>query len=266
MGIALQRSSTLDLSLMLKRQQNSINRYNRSATSLALAVLTALSLQLCLATFHPSPLKAESKYVIPSAEIPVRRGQANDYKIVALVSDGTKVEVIERGDSYSLIRLENDKQGWILTRFLSDDPPLTKVVEALTSENEEIKLKEQQSAQELLMQEQQSAQKQEKLSQALALVEQQLETTAAQRDEITASFEKLTKDTANVVEIKKKLANTINENKSIKQKLSSLTRENEELKSDDRLNWFLAGGGVLLLGIIIGKITTRSRKRKPSLM
>ena len=116
------------------------------------------------------------------------------------------------------------------------------------------------------MQEQQSAQKQEKLSQALAQVEQQLETTAAQRDEITASFEKLTKDTANVVEIKKKLANTINENKSIKQKLSSLTRENEELKSDDRLNWFLAGGGVLLLGIIIGKITTRSRKRKPSLM
>jgi SH3 domain protein len=265
-GIALQRSSTLDLSLMLKRQQKSIHRYIRSATSLALAALTALSLQLCLATFHPSPLKAESQYVIPSSEIPVRRGQANDYKIVALVSDGTKVEVIERGDSYSLIRLENGKEGWILTRFLSDDPPLTEVVEALTSENEAIKLKEQQSTQERVMQEQQSAQKQEELSQALAQIEQKLATTAAQRDAINASFEKLKKDTANVVEIKQKMANTLVENKSFKQKLSSLTRENEELKSDDRLNWFLAGGGVLLLGIIIGKITTRSRKRKPSLM
>ena len=251
---------------MLRRQQKTIIRYNRRTTSLALAALTALFLQIFLATFHPSPLKAESQYVIPSSEIPVRRGQANDYKIVALVSDGTKVEVIERGDSYSLIRLENGKEGWILTRFLSDDPPLTEVVEALTSENEAIKLKEQQSAQERVMQEEQNAQKQQELSQALTQIQQQLKTTAAQRDAITASFEKLEKDTANVVEIKQKMANTVTENKSIKQKLSSLTRENEELKSDDRLNWFLTGGGVLLLGIIIGKITTRSRKRKPSLM
>ncbi len=251
---------------MIKRQQKSKTRHNPKAAVFALAALMTLSLQICLAAFQPSPLMAETQYVIPSSEIPVRRGQGNDYKIVALISDGTEVEVIERGDSYSLVRLENDKEGWILTRFLSDDPPLTEVVAALTSENEAIKLKEQESAEKLLMQEQQSAQKQEELTQALAEIKQQLEATAAQRDAITAAFEKLKKDTANVVEIKQNLANTITENKSIKQKLSGFTRENEELKSDDRLNWFLAGGGVLLLGIIIGKITTRSRKRKPSLM
>lgn len=251
---------------MIKRQQKSKTRHNLRAAVFALAALMTLALQICLAAFAPSPLKAETQYVIPSSEIPVRRGQGNDYKIVALVSDGTQVEVLERGDSYSLVRLENDKEGWILTRFLSDDPPLTEVVAALTSENEAIKLKEQESAEKLLMQEQQSAQKQEELTQALAEIKQQLEATAAQRDAITASFEKLKKDTANVVEIKQNLANTITENKSIKQKLSGLTRENEELKSDDKLNWFLAGGGVLLLGIIIGKITTRSRKRKPSLI
>lgn len=251
---------------MIKRQQKSKTRHNPRAAVFALAALMTLALQICLAAFAPSPLKAETQYVIPSSEIPVRRGQGTDYKIVALVSDGTQVEVLERGDSYSLVRLENDKEGWILTRFLSDDPPLTEVVAALTSENEAIKLKEQESAEKLLMQEQQSAQKQEELTQALAEIKQQLEATAAQRDAITAAFEKLKKDTANVVEIKQNLANTITENKSIKQKLSGLTRENEELKSDDKLNWFLAGGGVLLLGIIIGKITTRSRKRKPSLI
>jgi SH3 domain protein len=165
------------------------------------------------------------------------------------------VEVIERGDSYSLVRLANKKEGWILTRFLSDDPPLTEVVATLTSENEAIKL-----------QEQQSIQKQQELSQALAETEQKLETTDAEKTAITASFEKLKKDTANVVEIKKNLTETVSENKSIKQKLTTLTRENEDLISDDRINWFLAGGGVLLLGIIIGKITSRSRKRKPSLL
>ena len=65
---------------------------------------------------------------------------------------------------------------------------------------------------------------------------------------------------------KKKLTKTLQENRSIKQQLTGLTVENEELKSDDRVNWFLAGGGVLLLGILIGKITNRPKKRKPSLL
>jgi len=251
---------------MVKRQPKSITRQDHRFKSLALLALITFCLQICLATLISSPLRAETQYVIPSSEIPVRRGQGTDYKIVALISDGTEVEVIERGDSYSLVRLANAKEGWILTRFLSDDPPLTEVVATLTSENEELKLQEQQSAQKLMLQEQQSIQKQEELSQALAETEQKLEATDAEKAAITASFEKLTKDTANVVEIKKKLTETVNENKSVKQKLTTLTRENEELKSDERINWFLAGGGVLLLGIIIGKITSRSRKRKPSLL
>lgn len=251
---------------MVKRQPKSITRQDHRLKSLALLALITFSLQICLATLIASPLRAETQYVIPSSEIPVRRGQGTDYKIVALISDGTEVEVIERGDSYSLVRLANEKEGWILTRFLSDDPPLTEVVATLTSENEVLKLQEQQSAQKLMLQEQQSIQKQEELSQALAETEQKLEATDAEKAAITASFEKLTKDTANVVEIKKKLTETVNENKSVKQKLTTLTRENEELKSDERINWFLAGGGVLLLGIIIGKITSRSRKRKPSLL
>lgn len=251
---------------MVKRQPKSITRQDHRLKSLALLALITFSLQICLATLIASPLRAETQYVIPSSEIPVRRGQGTDYKIVALISDGTEVEVIERGDSYSLVRLANEKEGWILTRFLSDEPPLTEVVATLTSENEVLKLQEQQSAQKLMLQEQQSIQKQEELSQALAETEQKLEATDAEKAAITASFEKLTKDTANVVEIKKKLTETVNENKSVKQKLTTLTRENEELKSDERINWFLAGGGVLLLGIIIGKITSRSRKRKPSLL
>ena len=251
---------------MVKRQPKSITRLDHCLKSLALVALITLSLQICLATLLSSSLQAETQYVIPSSEIPVRRGQGNDYKIVALVSDGTEVEVVERGDSYSLVRLANEKEGWILTRFLSDDPPLTEVVATLTSENEAIKLQEEQSAQKLMLQEQQSIQKQEELSQALAQTEQKLETTDAEKAAITASFEKLQKDTANVVEIKKKMTETVNENKSIRQKLTTLTRENEELKSDERISWFLAGGGVLLLGIIIGKITSRSRKRKPSLL
>jgi len=250
---------------MVKYQQKSITRHHHGRQFFPLIVLIALS-QVCLTAVFPLPLLAETQYVIPSAEIPVRRGQGTDYKIVALVSDGAEVEVLERGESYSLVRLANEKEGWILTRFLSDDPPLTDVVAALTSENEALKLQQQQSSLKLDEQEQQSSRRLEDLDQALSETKRQLETAIAEKEAIAASFEKLQKDTANVVEIKQNLANTLKENRSIKQTLATLTRENEELKSDDRINWFLTGAGVLLLGIIIGKITNRSRKRKPSLL
>ena len=229
-------------------------------------ILVMLIASICITVLLPQKLQAETQYVIPSAEIPVRRGQGTEYKIEALVSDGTAVEVLERGDSYSLVRLENEKEGWILTRYLSDDPPLSQKVEDLTAENEALKLQGQQAAQEFDTKELQSTQKIEELNRTLEQTQITLETIEAEKNALTATYEKLKRDTANVIEVKENLANSVKENKSIKQQLTRLTRENEELKSDERVNWFLAGGGVLLLGIIIGKITNRQRKRKPSLL
>ena len=251
---------------MIQPQQNSVADSGHSLASCATAVAIALFLLLVSVPLLPSQLRAESQYVIPSAEIPIRRGQGTDYKIVALVSDGTRVEVVERGESYSLVRLDNDKEGWILTRFLSDTPPLTQVVEQLTRENEALKLLQEQSEEKLVVQEQQSSQKLDELSQTLTETDQALRATQTEKSALAASFEKLRKDTANVLEIKQELTDIAAENKAIKEKLSVLVRENEELKNDEKINWFLAGGGVLLLGIIIGKITSRSRKRKPSLL
>ncbi len=252
---------------MIQGQPKSIAQRAQRLTSCApAAVLIAIFLQLVIVPSLPSLLRAESQYVIPSSEIPVRRGQGTDYKIIALVTDGTRVEVIERGESYSLVRLDNDKQGWILSRFLSDEPPLTQVVEELTRENEALKLQQGQNEEKLVIQEQQSSQKLNELSQTLMETEQTLQATQTEKAAIAASFEKLRKDTANVIEIKQQLTDVTGENKAIKEKLTILARENEKLINDERVSWFLAGGGVLLLGIIIGKITSRSRKRKPSLM
>jgi SH3 domain protein len=251
---------------MIHRQKESLTEHGQGLKSFVSTVMIALFFQFGTAVFLPSVPRAESQYVIPSSEIPVRRGQGTDYKIVALISDGTRVEVLERGEAYSLVRLDNEKQGWILTRFLSDQPPLTEAVAALTSENQALKLQQEQSESKLRIQEQQHTEKTEELSQSLTATEEKLRSAEAQNTTLAAAFEKLKKDTANVVEIKDQLANVTDENNSIKETLAVLTRENERLKSDERINWFLAGGGVLLLGIIIGKITSRSRKRKPSLL
>jgi len=205
--------------------------------------------------FYPSPASAETQYVIPSSEIAVRRGQGTDYRIVAVVKDGTPVEIIEQGESYSKIRLDNEKEGWILTRFLSPDPPLTEVVASLGDENEALKTQQLENLQEI-----------EDLSTALADTEQQLQTARSEYETLTETYKKLQKDTANVIEIKNELAQVKKQETLNQRKIASLTEDNEKLISDARINWFLAGAGILLLGMILGKLTSRSRRHKPSLL
>ena len=79
-------------------------------------------------------------------------------------------------------------------------------------------------------------------------------------------FQILQENTANVMQIKNNQQETARENKKLAQKLALMEQESENLKNDNALKWFLAGGGVLLIGIIIGKMTSRSRRRKPSLL
>ncbi len=50
-------------------------------------------------------------YVKPSAEVPVRRGQGNDYKIIAVVNSGTEVRILEEKEDWARVRLASGKEG-----------------------------------------------------------------------------------------------------------------------------------------------------------
>ena len=91
-----------------------------------------LTLLLCVSA------AAETLWVKPSSEITMRRGQGTDFKIVSVIRDGTPVEPLEQQDDWTQIRTENGKQGWVLTRYLSDKPPLGQQVELLESEKVEL--------------------------------------------------------------------------------------------------------------------------------
>ena len=250
-NLTKQTPNSKDLYLLMNSSSTYGHQKTYTFTGLALVIILAAT-QLFIFT----PLAfSETQYVIPSSEIPVRRGQGTDYKIVALVKDGTPVEVLEQNDSYSRVKLENDKEGWILTRFLSPELPLTEVVDTLGRENDELKLQIEESRIKI-----------DELNVLVTEKETALQEALSEADTLTTSYDKLKKDTADVVKIKSNYSAATQENQKLKKQLTQVMSENDKLKSDDRINWFLAGGGVLLVGLIIGKITSGSRRRKPSLL
>lgn len=219
----------------------------RASLMLALFVGTVL--------FTSINVVASSLYVAPTAELAIRRGQGTEFKIVAMVKNGAKVEVIEETEYYKKVRLNSGKEGWMLGRFLTPDPPLDSVVERLREEKS--KWQEKSTA---------ANQKIEELTLALTTTQEELKNLRNEREELTHDYETLQRDTADVVQIKQDLERTAGENGTLLEKLAVIEGQYNALKKDSNMYWFLAGAGVLVAGIILGKMPGPSRRRRSSLL
>ena len=200
-------------------------------------------------------VSAELRFVRPSVEVPVRRGQGIDYKIVRLVKDGDQVELLEEEDAWARIRLKGGTEGWMPKRFLSSEAPPVKLVQMLRTENEQLKQQNTDLNQELTG-----------LKDLQANTGGELSACIAQRDSIAAQYKILQDDTADVVAIKDKMTAAEQEIEKVRTTLAAVQQQNNELKRKTAVTWFLAGGGVLLFGWIIGVFSGRSRKKRSSLL
>jgi len=212
-------------------------------------------LMVVILLFSASAALAQTRYIKPSSEIVVRRGQGNEFKIIAMVKDGVAVEFLEASKTHAKIRLANGKEGWILKRFLSDGPPLEAIVASLRTKNEIVVQKEIDATLKF-----------NAVSATLTQTEQELDATLRERDQLKADYLTLQEDTANTIQMKNDLEKSIKNNEILSQKLATLQLENNSLEDDNSFKWFLAGGGVLVFGMLIGSIFTKSSKRRPSLL
>jgi SH3 domain protein len=209
-----------------------------------------------LSIFSTTRVEAEDYlYVKPSSEVVIRTGKGTEFKIVAMVKDGTSVEFLEEDESYLKVRLANGAEGWMLKRFLSEEPPLSIVVETLRNENS--RLSTETTA---------AAQKTEELSEALIKAQKEVTGLIAERNQFKNDYGRLAKDTADVVKIKQNQKKTAQENSALTDKLFQAEQENDLLNKDKTRHWFLAGAGVFLIGILFGKMPGPSRRKKSSLM
>ena len=213
----------------------------------------AAVLLLCL--ISSDLLLAEEWYVKPTTEVLLRRGQGTDFKIDAVISDGTKVSLLEVDGDWAKIQLANGREGWTLRRFLSDAKPLQEQVTEL--EQNKTELQEELAGINVHLSE---------LIEVNSQNEENLAGCTVERDSIRNDFQKLQQDTADVVQTKELLVTTEKKLSELSNRLTGMEFENEEMKKNSSLRWFLTGAGVLLAGLFLGLIVgKRSKKRYGSL-
>jgi SH3 domain protein len=214
---------------------------------------------------------AETMYVSDQLLITFRQGKGTEYKILKTLKSGTPMEVLENeeGDNYVKVRLESGEEGYVLSQYLTDETPKSVIISRLQNQVEKIqgqlaqaKAKLTESSQDLNAVQQKQGQKEAELTGNINELNQTLAKAKEDLRTVSEKYNTLMENSGKVVEITTDRDNLKKMNEKLSSEVRSLTAENSDLMRTGVIKWFLAGGGVLFFGWIIGKA---SRKKKSSM-
>ena len=211
---------------------------------------------------------AETMYVSDQLLITFRQGKSTEHKILKTLKTGAPLEILERaeGDNYVKVRLQSGAEGYVLNQYLTNDTPKPILISRLEKQLEKIRqqlaqanTKRAETSQQLNAAQEKQTLKEGELTGSINELNQVLAETKKDLQEATVKYNTLVENSEKVVEITTDRDRLKKTNEKLSAKVQSLTAENSELKRTGMIKWFLAGGGVLFFGWIIGRI---SRKRK----
>ena len=215
----------------------------------------SISLLLIVGLFFAHTASAQSAWVSDEFEVTLRTGPITSNAIELMVSSGTELQILGEDPEagYTQVRTNGGTEGWVLTRYLMEEPSareqLANLTQQLTNANEEG-----------------------------ASMGSQLGAIRDEYDTANRTIRELESDNADLQnqleEISSKAANTLaidRQNQDLQQKLtdaeiqvSVLEQEKERLVSQSNRNWFIAGSAVLVAGILLGLLLPRMKFQRRS--
>ena len=193
------------------------------------------------------------RYVTDQFKITMRQGAGLRYQIVRMLSTGDRLQVVQQDaqSGYTEVRTQDGAQGWVLTRYLMDHPTaraqLAQASQSLDQANAKLK----------------------SVADTLSQTQDALKAKTQAEADLQGRYDALQKQYNTLRETAKNAVAVADENQTLKQRtallskqLSAVTSENDTLKNTGLLRWFMAGGGVLLVGLILGLLMPHLARRR----
>ena len=198
---------------------------------------------------------AESAWVTDEFEITLRSGPSTSNSIQLMVGSGTQLDVLERDadTGYALVRTAGGTEGWVLARYLMNEPSAREQLASLTSQltnatSRGTSLNSQLSA---IRQEQEAA-------------KSQIETLENEKAALENELAEIRRTAANVLSINDQNKSLMDQLTAAQIRADTLEQENRALASQTTRYWFMAGALVLLIGILLGIWLPRIRWQRRS--
>ena len=210
---------------------------------------------LFLLLFVGVAAQAQSAWVSDQFEVMLRTGPSTSNAIERMLPSGTALEIVENDaeSGYSRVRTAAGTEGWVLTRYLMNEPSAREQLAALTSRL--TNARDQGSS----------------LSSQLGAVQGEYDAATRRIANLENEKRRLEEELA---EIKRTAANVLainDQNKQLRDQLANaeiqaatLEQQNRELTSQTTRYWFMTGALVLLVGMILGLWLPRIRWQRKS--
>jgi SH3 domain protein len=197
---------------------------------------------------------AEKMYVTDQLKLTVRTDPTTSSTVVAVLGSGSEVEVVAFNDEWSRVQLPDDREGWVMKRYLTN------------RETDGRKLKRLQSLHKTLTLQNADLLKENKaLKKDAAQHKTDLDQTTQKIQELDGAYQSLKSESSNYLKLKATHAKTVKQLNDHTEKVATLKAKVDKLESRQTIRWFLTGAGVLVLGFVIG-FSTRRQRRKSSLL
>ena len=196
---------------------------------------------------------AQSAWVSDEFEVTLRTGPSTSNAIRRSLSSGTRLEVLERDaeSGYSRVTTGGGTEGWVLTRYLMNEPSAREQLAQLTSQLSS------------------ASERGSSLTSQLDAVRSQ---QRAAEDSITRLEREKKSLQDELAEIRRTAANVLaidRQNDELQQRLTNaeisidrLNEENRVLSTQTNRNWFITGALVILGGVALGLLLPRLRWQK----
>jgi len=170
-----------------------------------------------------------------------------------MLSSGDRVTVIEEDaeTGYSRIAVDDGSEVWILTRFLTDEP----AARAQLAEAVENFDREREIARDL-------ASQIETLSQTAGQIEQSRSALERDKKVLQTELAQIKQAVADPLAIKERNRSLTEQIAALAADLETARQRNRALKERSERDWFIAGAGVLLGGMVLGLVIPRIRWKR----
>ncbi|TVQ87583.1 MAG: TIGR04211 family SH3 domain-containing protein [Chromatiaceae bacterium] len=201
-----------------------------------------------------TPLAAtETRYVTDQHEFHLRAGESTRYRILRTLPSGTPLAVLDinQRTGYAHVRTEDGVTGYIMTRYLQEDPAAREALETMRERLEEIK----QAPDQLAARLGELQSEYEQLSNAQRALQRE-------KDLLEQELAEIRHASADVMRIDRERQDYQDKVAQLRVETDTLRQANLALSNRDHQQWFLIGAGTLVGGVLLGLILPNLRLRR----
>lgn len=195
-----------------------------------------------------------TRYVSDQLEVGVRTGKTLQNRIIHSARSGDRVTVLQQdADGHSRIRFEDGTEGWILTRYLQDEPHSRELLAEVTAELEEIRAGTDDQGNRVAQ-----------LLETRDRLQAERQALQARVASLEAELEQLGAIASRPQEIRETNAQLRSSLLEAQHSAEDLRRQVEVLRADSQRKWFMTGALVTVVSLILGILLTRIPRRRRS--